>query len=354
MSSSAPKTLITGGAGFIGCNAVRRFLERGHRVVVVDNLSRKGTPENLAWARQYGEFEFEKLDIRSEESMNDLFARHRDVDNVIHLAGQVAVTTSVINPREDFDINALGTFNILEAIRLQGIKPVVLFSSTNKVYGGMEEVAVEEKNGRYQYRDLAAGVSETELLDFHSPYGCSKGAADQYVRDYHRIYDFPTIVFRQSCMYGRRQLGMEDQGWVAWFVICCVLDKEVTIFGDGKQVRDALYSQDLLDAYEASIANIDKTAGQVYNVGGGPANQLSLLELIAYLEEFSGKKMSVKFADWRPGDQPVFVSNIAKSKRDFNWEPKTSLREGIHLLYNWVQEHEAMFRELHGIPAKAR
>jgi CDP-paratose 2-epimerase len=344
-----PKTLITGGAGFIGCNAAKRFIERGHHVVVLDNLSRKGTEDNLQWLRQTcGEFTFEKLDIRDRAAMEDVFARHRDVDNVLHLAGQVAVTTSVTNPREDFDINALGTFNVLEAIRLQNIKPKLLFSSTNKVYGGMEEIRTHEANGKYQYTDYTKGIGEDVNLDFHSPYGCSKGAAEQYVRDYSRIYGIPTIVFRQSCMYGLRQLGMEDQGWVAWFVICCVLDRDLTIFGDGKQVRDALFSEDLLDAYEAAFNNIDKTAGKIYNVGGGPDNQLSLRELIAYLEGFSGKKMKVGYSDWRPGDQPVFVCNIEKAHREFGWAPKTSLKQGIHLLYDWVVANEDMFRAIHG------
>lgn len=348
-----PKTLITGGAGFIGANAARRFLRKGHDVVVVDNLSRKGTEDNLQWLRQCGDFAFEKLDIRDEEAMNGLFARHRDVDHVLHLAGQVAVTTSVVNPREDFDINALGTFNVLEAIRLQGIKPIVLFSSTNKVYGGMEDIATHEVNGRYEYRDLQDGVAENVHLDFHSPYGCSKGAAEQYVRDYARIYDIPTVVFRQSCIYGFRQLGMEDQGWVAWFTICCILGKELSIYGDGKQVRDALFVEDLVSAYEAAIDHIDTTRGRIYNVGGGPANQLSLRELISYLEEFSGKKMKLRHDDWRPGDQPVFVCDISKARAEFGWEPTTSLREGIHLLYDWVMEHETMFREMHGLAVKA-
>jgi CDP-paratose 2-epimerase len=343
------KTLITGGAGFIGANAAKRFMEKGHTVVVLDNLSRKGTPENLAWLQQQGPVVFEKYDIRDEAGMNEVFARHKDVTNVLHLAGQVAVTTSVTNPREDFEINALGTFNILEAIRLLGIKPTLLYSSTNKVYGGMEDVVTHEVNGRYEYRDFPNGVREDVQLDFHSPYGCSKGAAEQYVRDYCRIYDIPTVVFRQSCIYGQRQMGMEDQGWVAWFVICCVMDKGLSIYGDGKQVRDALFVQDLVNAYEMAIENISKTRGQMYNVGGGPSNKLSLLELIAYLEEFSGKKMQYRFDAWRPGDQPVFVCDIDKAKREFGWEPKTSLREGIHMLYDWVCANEELFAKILGI-----
>lgn len=342
------KTLVTGGAGFIGCNAARRFLERGDQVVVLDNLSRKGTRENLQWLGEFGEITLEEIDVRDRTAMEQVFQRHDDVEQVLHLAGQVAVTTSVQNPREDYEINATGTINLLEAIRLQGIKPLVVYASTNKVYGGMEEIATEEKNNRYQYSDLARGIDESSPLDFHSPYGCSKGAADQYMRDYYRIYGIPTVVLRQSCIYGRHQLGMEDQGWVAWFIICCVLGKGLTLFGDGKQVRDALYVQDLVNAYEMAIDHQQITQGRIYNIGGGSENQLSLLELIAYLEEFSGKKMKVQFSDWRPGDQPVFVCNIDKAKKEFGWQPKTSLKDGIKVLYDWVLENRAMFERIVG------
>lgn len=345
------KILITGGAGFIGSNIVKRYLNKGAEVVVLDNLSREGTAENLAWLRTLGEFTFIKADIRDQHAMEQAFAAHRDVDVVLHLAGQVAVTTSVVNPREDFEINALGTFNVLEAIRLQNIKPIVLCSSTNKVYGGMEEIATVERDGQYEYRDHVNGIGEDINLDFHSPYGCSKGAAEQYVRDYSRIYGIPTVVFRQSCIYGFRQMGMEDQGWVAWFTICAILGKKLSIYGDGKQVRDALFVEDLVDAYDAAIANIDKTSGRIYNVGGGPGNKLSLLRLIAQLEELSGTKMDIRFDDWRPGDQPVFVCDISKARNEFGWEPKTSLTQGIRLLYDWVKENEALFQEQHGVKA---
>lgn len=344
-----PKTLITGGAGFVGVNAAARYMKQGHEVVVLDNLSRKGTPENLEWLRSQGGFTFEKIDIRHTEDMNACFARHKDTRNVLHLAAQVAVTTSVTNPREDFEINALGTFNLLEALRTNDMKPNVVYASTNKVYGGMEEIRTHEVNGRYEYVDHPQGISEHEPLDFHSPYGCSKGAADQYIRDYARIYGIPTVVFRQSCIYGQRQMGMEDQGWVAWFVICCILDRKLSIYGDGKQVRDALFVGDLVDAYQAAIDNIDKTRGRIYNIGGGPSNMLSLLQLIAYLEDFSKKKMQLRFDNWRPGDQPVFVCNIDKARQEFGWSPKTSLKDGIHLLYEWVVANEAMFRKQYGM-----
>ncbi|MFC1601772.1 NAD-dependent epimerase/dehydratase family protein [Candidatus Sumerlaeota bacterium] len=338
-----PKTLITGGAGFIGCNTASRLIERGHQVVIVDNCSRHGTETNVAWLRTCGDFVHEKLDIRDAAAMAEVFARHADTDHVIHLAAQVAVTTSVTDPREDFEINALGSFNVLEGIRLNGLKPIVLYSSTNKVYGGMETISVCERNGRYEYEHLTGGVDEEALLDFHSPYGCSKGAADQYVRDYCRIYDIPSVVLRQSCIYGCRQFGIEDQGWVAWFTIACALGKQLTIYGDGKQVRDVLYVEDLVDCYQAVIDNIDQTRGRIYNIGGGPQNQMSLLELLSFLEEFFGRKIDVKYSDWRPGDQPVFVCNIDKAKADFGWTPKTDVRAGVKILHDWVVANKELF-----------
>jgi CDP-paratose 2-epimerase len=258
------------------------------------------------------------------------------------------VTTSVVNPREDFEINALGTFNVLEALRKRLPKsakgrPAFFYSSTNKVYGGMEDIKVVEKKGRYQYRDFARGIPEDRLLDFHSPYGCSKGAADQYVRDYCRIYSFPTVVFRQSCIYGYRQFGVEDQGWVAWFTIAAALGKKITVYGDGKQVRDILFIDDLCDAYLAAYQCLNRTAGQVYNIGGGHKNQMSLRELLAFLEEFLGKKVATGRGPWRPGDQPVFVCDISKARREFGWQPKVTVREGVKRLHAWVMENRALF-----------
>ncbi|HLD34453.1 MAG TPA: NAD-dependent epimerase/dehydratase family protein, partial [Patescibacteria group bacterium] len=321
------KILITGGAGFIGCNTAKYFLDQGHEVTILDNFSRKGTESNLVWLQEnYPSVGVVRVDVRDADAVASEIANGYDA--VIHLAGQVAVTTSVVNPREDFDINAMGTFNVLEGCRLAEKKPIVIYSSTNKVYGGMEDVRTHEINGRYEYADLPEGVPENRLLDFHSPYGCSKGCADQYVRDYARIYGLKTVVCRQSCIYGYRQFGVEDQGWVAWFIIATVLGKPLTIYGDGKQVRDILFVEDLVRAYDMAIKNIDKTAGQVYNIGGGSRNQMSLLELLAFLEKFTGRKIETAFSDWRPGDQPVFVCDIAKAKTDFGWEPTVSVEEG--------------------------
>ena len=248
----AKSYLVTGGAGFIGSNYVSRLIQRGENVTIYDNLSRSGSKLNLEWLRrEYGQsFKLIEADIRDHDAIADA-ALGKNV--IVHLAAQVAVTTSVTNPREDFEINALGTFNLVEAARLSGSKPVVLYASTNKVYGGMEEVKTVEKDDRYEYADYPYGIPETLSLDFHSPYGCSKGTGDQYVRDYSRIYGLPSVVLRQSCIYGTHQFGMEDQGWVAWFVIAAITGKPITIYGDGKQVRDILFVDDLLNAYDLAI-----------------------------------------------------------------------------------------------------
>jgi CDP-paratose 2-epimerase len=336
--------LVTGGAGFIGVNYVHRLLARGESVIVYDNLSRRGAEANLAWLRaEHGDSHLEVMveDVRDADT---LAGAARDVDVIVHLASQVAVTLSVEDPRTDFENNALGTFNALEAARHSGNRPVFLYASTNKVYGGMEDAVVVEEETRYRYRDLPMGVPETQSLDFHSPYGCSKGAGDQYVRDYARIYDLPTVVFRQSCIYGPRQMGVEDQGWVAWFIIAAVTGEPITIYGDGKQVRDVLYVDDLLDLYDAAVDRIDDAAGEVYNVGGGPEFTLSIwAEFGPLLEELLGRSIPVTYADWRPGDQHVYVSDIGKARRELGWKPQIEVEEGIARLHNWVVENRTLF-----------
>jgi CDP-paratose 2-epimerase len=263
---------------------------------------------------------------------------------VYHLAAQVAVTWSVSDPREDFETNALGTLNVLEAARSCSSPPIVLLTSTNKVYGAMEEVPVVRQATRHAYADLPEGVSEAQPLDFHSPYGCSKGAADQYVRDYARIYGLKTVVFRMSCIYGPRQFGVEDQGWVAHFIISSVLGRPITIYGDGKQVRDILYVDDLLAAFELAVDRIDVSAGQVYNVGGGPENTISVwAEFGPMIEELLGHEVEVSYDEWRPGDQPVYVSNTGKAQRELGWQPHTSARQGIEQLFQWVTENKTLF-----------
>jgi CDP-paratose 2-epimerase len=336
--------LITGGAGFIGSNYVNRLLERRERVTVYDNLSRAGAKINLDWLRSsFGETSFELVRGDIKDDLR-LAAAAREVDVIVHLAGQVAVTTSVMDPRQDFEDNALGTFNVLEAARQAKRNPAVLYSSTNKVYGGMEDVRILEADTRYQYADLPFGVAEAQPMDFHSPYGCSKGAGDQYVHDYQRIYDLPTVVMRQSCIYGPRQFGIEDQGWVAWFVIAAILGRPITIYGDGKQIRDVLYVDDLLDAYDLAIERIDQTAGNVYNIGGGPLNTLSIWqEFGPLLRDLLGRDIPIGRGDWRPGDQKVYVSDIRKAENELGWKPKISVEAGIRRLFEWVQTHQELF-----------
>jgi len=335
---------ITGGAGFIGSNYVARLLERGERVTVYDNLSRAGAERNLAWLRsRFGENAFTLIqgDVRD---ANLLASSLGDADVVVHLAAQVAVTTSVEDPRTDFEINALGTFNVLEAVRQSPKRPMVIYASTNKVYGGMEDVKIVEEETRYRYADLPFGVPESQPLDFHSPYGCSKGAGDQYVRDYARIYGIPTVVFRQSCIYGLRQFGIEDQGWVAWFVIAAVTGRPITIYGDGKQVRDVLFVDDLLNAYDAAVERRDEVAGEVFNIGGGPQNTISIWrEFAPLLEKALGQSVPVSYGDWRPGDQRVYISDIRKAKRRLGWEPHIGVEEGVARLVEWVKVNRNLF-----------
>lgn len=338
------RILITGGAGFIGCNLAAACIEAGHRVTLFDNLSRRGSDANLAWlnAAYGGGFAFVQGDIRDYPA---ILRAAEGQEAIYHLAAQTAVTTSVIDPRTDFEINALGTFNVLEAARAAGYDPIFIYSSTNKVYGGMEDAPAQELATRYVLPDYPDGVSEARPLDFHSPYGCSKGCADQYVRDYSRIYGLRSVVFRQSCIYGQRQMGVEDQGWVAWFVIAAVTGKPITIYGNGKQVRDLLHVDDLARAFQMATESIDITKGQVYNLGGGPANTLSIwAEFGPLLCELAGREVApAAFRDWRPGDQPVFVADVSKASREFGWAPQVSVREGITRLMAWVQANRALF-----------
>jgi CDP-paratose 2-epimerase len=328
------RILVTGGAGFIGSNLVHRLLNQGHQVTVFDNLSRSGCDTNLAWLREMhpsDAFKFVRGDL---SDFKMLQTATEGVDRVYHLAGQVAV-------------NAQGTFNALEAARLAGNDPIFLYASTNKVYGGMEQVRVVEGATRYSYADLPFGVPETQPLDFHSPYGCSKGAGDQYVHDYARIYNLRTVVVRQSCIYGYRQFGIEDQGWVAWFIIAALLKRPISIYGNGKQVRDILFIEDLLDAYEMMVDNIGKTAGQVFNIGGGPQNTISIwTEFGPMLEELVGHSIPYSCADWRPGDQPVYISDIRKAVSLLGWQPQVTVCKGIERLFGWIRDHQQLFSHL--------
>jgi len=338
---------ITGGAGFIGCNSADHFLRQGQTVVIYDNLSRKGGRSNLEWLHERhgsGRLHIIAADIRDFDRLATAVSETAP-DIVLHLAGQVAVTSSVVDPREDFSINALGTFNMLEAVRLHAPTAALLYASTNKVYGGMEEVRIVRNSERYAYADFPHGISESFPLDFHSPYGCSKGAGDQYTRDYARIYGLRTMVMRQSCIYGRRQFGVEDQGWVAHFVIATALDRPIAIYGDGMQVRDVLYIDDLVAAYQAGIDRIDELSGEVFNLGGGPDNTLAIwTEFGPLLEELAGRPVPVHYGPWRPGDQRVFVADIQRAERMLGWRPKVSPAEGIRRLYEWVMANPKLFQ----------
>lgn len=341
------QVLITGGAGFIGANVASYYLNKGCRVVLFDNLSRSGCGPNIAWLResQGGE----NLVVLHGDIRNPTGRLQAEVecsDALFHFAAQVAVTTSVAEPRDDFEVNAQGTFNILELVRnSRGKRPVVFYSSTNKVYGSLESVPITEDGNAYAFRDLPNGIAEDWVLDFHSPYGCSKGAADQYVIDYARIYNLQTVVFRQSCIYGRRQFGVEDQGWVAWFAIAAVLKKPLTIYGTGKQVRDILFVDDLVKAFDLAWENIGKASGEAYNLGGGPKNAISLLALVEYLKKEVDPKIEINYSRWRPGDQPVYVSDISKAQQHLGWSPRVSWQEGVSRLVQWVLNNKRMIEE---------
>jgi len=312
------KVIITGGAGFIGSNIAKRHIEKGDFVIIIDDLSREGSIQNIH--KMQNHVVFYQKDITT-NSLDSIFEVHKDVDIVYHMAAQVAVTKSVQNPMRDFAINAYGTLYILDIIRSLGINPFFIYASTNKVYGSLQGEPYS--------------VDEYTPTDFHSPYGCSKGAADQYVRDFSRIYGLNTVVFRQSCIYGPLQTGIEDQGWLSWFCQKYKKNETINIYGTGRQVRDVLYIDDLIDLYELAYKNREKISGEIFNIGGGPENTLSILELIDMLSLISGKKVKIEFKDWRSGDQRRYVSNINKAK-SLGWEPKVKSSVGVKKLYDWT------------------
>ena len=338
------KVLITGGAGFIGSNLASSLIADGHLVMLFDDLSRPGVEHNLAWLQEThrDRFELVEADVCDFPA---LLKAAEGAELVFHTAGQTAVTTSVIDPRQDFLVNALGTFNVLEAARLAGDDPILIYTSTNKVYGGMDDVEIEELETRYYYRDIIAGIQETRPLDFHSPYGCSKGSADQYVRDYARIYGLRSVVFRMSSIYGPHQFGMEDQAWVAYFLIALVKDWPLTIYGDGKQVRDILYIDDLVRAFKLAAENIDVTRGEIYNIGGGYRNSISIWTEFSRIVDglLPGKAKLTGFADWRPGDQLVYVSDTSKANRDFQWHPEVDIERGVNQTFDWINKNQNLF-----------
>jgi CDP-paratose 2-epimerase len=330
-------TLITGGAGFVGSNLANALLSEGQSVVIADNLSRDGVRHNAQWLREEhgNRVRIEKVDIRDRDLLAPLL---RGARQVYHLAAQVAVTTSVDDPVHDLETNLLGTFNLLEAARRLPEPPPILFTSTNKVYGSMDDVEVALRGAAYRYADGRAGVDESTPLDFHSPYGCSKGAADQYVRDYARIFGVPTVVFRMSCIYGTRQFGTEDQGWVAHFARSLLAGTPITLYGDGCQVRDILWIGDLVDAMRRAMDRIDGTSGEVFNIGGGEPNAVSVREVIGALSEITGREVPVLAAPWRPGDQKVYVSDSARAEQMLGWRPTTRWEEGLERLVGWLRD----------------
>jgi CDP-paratose 2-epimerase len=333
-------TLITGGAGFIGTNLADALLSEGKSVIIYDNLSRAGVEENLRWLRDKHKtnLRIEIADIRNEKALKEAV---NAADAVYHFAAQVAVTTSCVDPIMDFEVNARGTLNLLEAIRLSPKQPPLVFTSTNKVYGGLEDLKVILKGDRYEPESdkiAANGISEERGIDFHSPYGCSKGAADAYILDYARTFGLKAVVFRMSCIYGPHQFGTEDQGWVAHFLIRALEGKPITIYGDGKQVRDILYVNDLVKAMKIAQEEMESLTGKAFNIGGGVDNTVSLLELIKMIEDLHGEPIDVDFGEWRPGDQRYYVSDIKKFKKEGEWTPEVSAYQGIENLYHWLAE----------------
>jgi CDP-paratose 2-epimerase len=330
------KVLVTGGCGFIGANVVLDRLRRGDRVRVLDNYSRRGsenTRDELALRGSKRHLEFLNGDVRDK---SDVASAVEGVDVVFHLAAQVAVTTSVADPAADFETNAVGTFNVLEAVRASIRPPIVIYASTNKVYGALSGLEPTRRDTRYELAGAPFGVDEAAPLDFHSPYGCSKGSADQYVIDYARIYGLRTVVFRQSCIYGPWQYGNEDQGWVAHFALQALDRQPITIFGDGLQVRDLLYVGDLVAAYELALQRIDTVSGRAYNIGGGPTGAVSLLEYLEFLEQKLGYSIAVTHDKWRPGDQRVYISDVRAVTRDLDWQARTPLAAGMDALLPWL------------------
>lgn len=335
------KYLITGGCGFIGSNLAAEVLKRGEELYVLDNLYRFGSDTNLQWLRSKGQFKFYPADTRNANDVETIIKEVKP-DYIFHLAGQVAMTTSIVNPRLDFETNALGMFNVLDSVRKYSPDTVILFSSTNKVYGDFEYLHFREEATRYTCEEYPLGFPESITLDFHSPYGCSKGTADQYMLDFHRIYGLKTIVFRHSSMYGSNQHATYDQGWIGWFcqkaleIKKGILSEPFTISGNGKQVRDVLHGQDVVDLY-FKAKDVKSAYGQVFNIGGGIENSLSLLELFSILENTLNIKMQYREIAWRESDQKVFVADIQKAKEVIGWMPLVSKDEGLNRMLSWLQ-----------------
>lgn len=335
------KLLITGGCGFLGSNLAADALARGDELLVFDNLYRNGSRDNLAWLQTQGKFTFEHGDIRNQNDITRAIQAFKP-DAIFHLAGQVAMTTSIANPRMDFEVNVIGTHNLLEAVRQHALNATVVYSSTNKVYGDLEQYTFVETDTRYKCLEYPNGFNELTQLSFHSPYGCSKGSADQYMLDYARIFGLKTVVFRHSSMYGGRQFATYDQGWVGWFCQKAIESTKnknsepFTISGTGKQVRDVLHGDDMKRLYMAAVQHIDSAKGQAFNVGGGIENSLSLLELFTLLEQIVNVKLNYTKIPVRESDQRVFVADLAKTTHLLQWKPLVSAQEGVERMVEWV------------------
>ena len=346
MKSDCGPILITGGAGFIGSNLADRLAGDGHEIIVYDALSRPGVDRNIAWLKERHGNRVTHIpgDVRDEDELMHAAA---DVKAAFHFAAQVAVTTSLDDPREDFEINVRGTINLLDAVRARRESVPVIFASTNKVYGDLGDIALDTLHDRYEPKSFATrrGIDESRPLDFHTPYGCSKGAADQYVLDYCRSFGIPTAVFRMSCIYGQRQMGTEDQGWVAHFLIRAIEGKPITIYGDGRQVRDILDVGDAVNAYVSALNNIDRVRGRAFNLGGGPGNAISLLELVDEMRAITGRNIELIFEDWRQGDQRWFVADTSAARSVFKLPKPRGWREGVARLGDWLANERGI--ELH-------
>jgi len=345
MKESLRSVLIFGGAGFIGCNWAHHLLNNTDaRVHVFDNLSRSGVEHNLHWLRQSrcasGRLRVTIGDVRDPRAVTKAVY---SATEIYHFAAQVAVTTSVSDPRCDFEVNVGGTLNILEAARSSGARPFLLFTSTNKVYGHMIPQRVSREPGLRHLCTPHDCTPETQPLDFSSPYGCSKGAADQYVHDYATTFGLPTVVFRMSCIAGPRQFGNEDQGWVAHFLYSALQDKEICIYGDGRQVRDVLAVQDLVRAFEAVHDRQETTAGQIYNVGGGADNTISLLELIERIEKLLHKRVNYRFRESRRGDQSIYITDFTKLREHVGWSPRISVSQTLENIRDWWKHNQRLF-----------
>jgi CDP-paratose 2-epimerase len=331
---------VIGGAGFIGSHLARKYFSEKNDVIIIDDLSRKLTKYNLKFIDK--KIKFIKLDISKKKNFDILKKVFKNVDIIFHCAAQVAVTTSLVDPVRDFEINMIGSMNVLEAVRNSNPKAIIFFSSTNKVYGDLESIQLKEYVKNYEFKKIRC-INENYPLDFHTPYGCSKGAADQYFLDYARYYGIRTVVFRKSCIYGTHQYGVEDQGWLSWFAIAGIIGKKITVYGNGKQVRDVLYIDDLINAYQLAENKIHLTAGQVFNIGGGNDNKISVIQAIEKISRYTNKEIKICYQNSREGDQKIYISDNSKATEVFGWQPQITIEKGFRNMIEWIQHNKKIF-----------